>query len=246
MPPLPARILVASKLGTVIEDHLRRLAAPDAVTIAGDEPQVRAAITGNLRFDVVLTDVTWNDAEVELAFDGLDVLDLLHRLGRAAPVLFAAQGHGLERDHLDEAAGRDGVAGIVRKAAGLEDIVGVLRAVAAGQAPGAGVPTSSAPLHHYFADGRRGETTARMAGAIAARRASNHETLAAAARCSRHTAEKIVDKYLGPLILERKEHPADVPLTVQSVYRWCGEHATYLVSWCRRNGHRDVLGLETV
>jgi hypothetical protein len=81
-----------------------------------------------------------------------------------------------------------------------------------------------------------------MAGAIAAGRAANHDTLATAAKCSRNTAVKVAEKYLGPLIRERGEHAGDLPLTTQTVYRWCGEHARYLISWCRRNGHADVLG----
>ena len=80
-----------------------------------------------------------------------------------------------------------------------------------------------------------------MAGAIAAGRAANHDTLATAAKCSRNTAVKVAEKYLGPLIRERGEHADHLPLTTQTVYRWCGEHARYLISWCRRNGHGDVL-----
>jgi hypothetical protein len=24
------------------------------------------------------------------------------------------------------------------------------------------------------------------------------------------------------------------------VYRWCGEHARYILSWCRRHGYGDI------
>jgi DNA-binding NarL/FixJ family response regulator len=200
-------------------------------------------VTRNLRFDVVLTDLLWNDLDLEYAFDGLDVLDLLERLGRPAPVVLAAQGHGVERDHLDEAAVRPGVAGVVRKATGVEGLVPVLRQVAAGRSlPPIGASPARTSIHAYFGAGRRGETAARLAGAIASGRAVDYDTLAAVAGCSRHTAAKIADKYLGPLIRERAEHPDDLPLTTQVVYRWCGEHSRYLVSWCRRHGHADVLG----
>jgi CheY-like chemotaxis protein len=209
---------------------------------AGDEQEVRAAITDSLRFDVILTDLTWNDAKIEYAFDGLDVLDLVERLGRHTPVLFAAQGHGVERDHLDEAAARGGVAGVVSKASGLGALVTALRLVAAGRTlTPSPTPITRPTLHQYFGAGRRGETAGRMAGAIAAGRAVNHDTLAAAAKCSRNTAIKVATTYIGPLIRERADHPPDVPLTTQVVYRWCGEHSRYLVSWCRRNGHADVL-----
>jgi CheY-like chemotaxis protein len=237
-----ARILVATALGKIIEPRLGEAFAPGAVTVAVDEAQIRAAVGENLRFDVVLTDLTWNDTAIEYAFDGLDVLDVLQQLGRAAPVLLAIQGHGIERDHLDEAMDQPAVAGVIRKAAGIEELITVLRQVAAGHTLKKPPPSPVITIHQYFAAGQRGETAARMAGAIASRRASNYDTLAAVTTCSRNTAIKLVDKYVGPLIRERREHPDDVPLTAAAVYRWCGEHSRYLVSWCRRHGHADVIG----
>jgi len=195
------RVLIASTLGGIVAPRFREEFTPGTVTVAANEQQVRAAITEHLRFDVILTDLTWNDTELEYTFDGLDVLDLVDRLGRAAPVLFAA---------------------------------GRTLAPFAPRSP-------RTTIHQFFGGGRRGETAGRMAGAIAAGQASNYDTLAAAAGCSRNTAIKVADKYLGPLIRERDEHPDHVPLTTQVVYRWCGEHSRYLVSWCRRHGHGDVL-----
>lgn len=235
-----ARILIASSLGGIVAPAFRAAFTPGWVTVAVDEPQIRAAITGRLRYDVVLADLTWYDEALDDTFDGLDVLDLVARLGRPAPVVFARQGHSGERDHLDEARERPGGAGVVRKSDGVDALVAALRRVAAGatlEPTPSGVPS----LHGWFGSGRRGETAARMAGAIAAGRAANHETLAATVKCSRNTAIKIADKYLGPLIRERGEHPEAVPMTTQVVYRWCGEHARYLRSWCRRHGHGDVL-----
>ena len=29
-------------------------------------------------------------------------------------------------------------------------------------------------------------------------------------------------------------------MTPEVVYRWCGEHAAYILSWCRRNGYSDI------
>ncbi len=235
------RVLVATSLARVIGPRLSEAFTPGGVTLAVDEGQIRAAVAEGLRFDVVVTDLTWNDIALEYRFDGLDVLDLVHNSGRAAPVVFAVQGHGIESDHIDEAVDRPGVAGFVRKAGGIETLIPVLRQAAAGRPLPASPPPDRPTVHDYFANGRRGETAARMAGAIAARRASNYDTLAATARCSRNTAIKLVDRYVGPLIRERSEHPLDVPLTAQVVYRWCGEHSRYLVSWCRRHGHDDVL-----
>lgn len=236
------RVLVAAALAGIVAPAFRAAFTPGTVAVAGDEREVRAAITDTLRFDVILADLTWNDDRIEYAFDGLDVLDLVERLGRHTPVVFAAQGHGVERDHLDEATARAGVAGVVPKASGVDALVTAMRLVAAGRAlPPSPASAARPPLHAYFGAGRRGETAGRMAGAIAAGRAVNHDTLAAATKCSRNTAIKVATTYLGPLIRERAEHPPDVPLTTQVVYRWCGEHSRYLVSWCRRNGHADVL-----
>ncbi len=236
------RVLLASQLGGLVAPAFREAFGPGLVTVAVNEQQVRSAIADNLRYDVVLTDLTWQHVDLEYAFDGLDVLDIVQRLGRPAPVLFALQGHNAERDHLDEAAVRDGVAGTVPKASGLDTLAFAMQKVAAGQTLPTDQPSLQPTIHRWFATGRRGETAARMAGAIASGRASNHDTLATAARCSRNTAVKVAEKYLGPLIRERGEHREDVPLTTQSVYRWCGEHSRYLISWCRRNGHGDVLG----
>ena len=93
-------------------------------------------------------------------------------------------------------------------------------------------------IHAYFKKGR-GATAARLAGAIASGRAVNHETLASTAHVGYDTAAKLVD-YLGPLIKARREHSQDLKMTPEVVYRWCGEHAPYILSWCRRNGYGDI------
>ena len=93
-------------------------------------------------------------------------------------------------------------------------------------------------IHAYFKKGR-GATAARLAGAIASGRAVNHETLASTAHVGYDTAAKLVD-YLGPLIKARREHSQDLKMTPEVVYRWCGEHAPYILSWCRRNGYSDI------
>ena len=93
-------------------------------------------------------------------------------------------------------------------------------------------------IHAYFKKGR-GATAARLAGAIASGRAVNHETLASTAHVGYDTAAKLVD-YLGPLIKARREHSEDLKMTPEVVYRWCGEHAPYILSWCRRNGYGDI------
>jgi len=84
---------------------------------------VERAVGERLRFDVVVADLTWNDYAVEYSFDGLDVLDMLRRARRPTPMIFAAQGHGVELDHLDEAVEQPEVVGIYRKATGPQPLI---------------------------------------------------------------------------------------------------------------------------
>jgi CheY-like chemotaxis protein len=238
------RILVAAALGKIIEPLLRQALSDARIRIAEDKAAVQQAVSGRLRFDVVVIDLTWNDYTVEYSFDGLDVLDALRRTGRPTPVIFAAQGHGLERDHLDEAVEQPEVVGIYRKATGPEPLVEAIDiAAGGGRLPASRFPSGSSPpdiprIHAYFGKGR-GATAARLAGAIASGRAVNHETLASAAHVGYDTAAKLTD-YLGPLIKDRHEHGDDLKMTPEVVYRWCGEHARYILSWCRRNGYGDI------
>jgi CheY-like chemotaxis protein len=214
------------------------------VRIAEDKDAVLRAIGDRLRFDVAVTDLTWMDYAVEYSFDGLDVLDALRHAGRQTPVIVAAQGHGRERDHLDEAVEQPEVVGIYHKATGPAPLIEAIDIAAGGgrldvsRFPPGSSPPDIMRIHAYFKKGR-GATAARLAGAIASGRAANHETLASAAHVGYDTAAKLVD-YLGPLIKARREHSQDLKMTPEVVYRWCGEHAPYILSWCRRNGYRDI------
>jgi CheY-like chemotaxis protein len=238
------RILVAAALAKIIEPLLRQSLIDARVRIAEDNAAVQHAINDRLRFDVVVADLTWNDYAVEYSFDGLDVLDALRRAGRQTPVIFAAQGHGLERDHLDEAVEQPEVVGIYRKATGPGPLIEAINiAVSGGRLDASRFPPGASPadiprIHSYFKKGK-GATAARLAGAIASGRAVNHETLAGAAHVGYDTAAKLVD-YLGPLIKDRHEHGDELKMTPEVVYRWSGEHARYILSWCRRNGYGDI------
>lgn len=238
------RLLVAAALGKIIEPILRQSLTDATVRIAEDRAAVERALSDRLRFDVVVIDLTWMDYAVEYAFDGLDVLDMLRRTRRQTPVIFAAQGHGTERDHLDEAIEQPEVVGVYRKSTGPQPLIDAVE-IAAGGGSLTGPqfsPRASPPdiprIHAYFGKGR-GSTAARLAGAIASGRAVNHETLAGAAHVGYDTAAKLVD-YLGPLIKDRGEQSPDLKMTPEVVYRWCGEHARYILSWCRRNGQADI------
>ncbi len=238
------RILVAAALGKIIEPLMRQSMTDATVRIAEDKAAVQHAFNDRLRFDVVVADLTWNDYTVEFSFDGLDVLSALRRTGRQTPVIFAAQGHGLERDHLDEAVEQPEVVGIYRKATGPGPLIEAIDIAVRGGLlttsrfpPGGSLPDIP-KIHTYFGKGK-GATAARLAGAIASGRAVNHETLASAAHVGYDTAAKLVD-YLGPLIKDRGEHSPELKMTPEVVYRWCGEHARYILSWCRRNGYGDI------
>lgn len=238
------RVLVAAALGKIVEPLLRQRLDGATVEIAEDRDAVERAVNDQLRFDVIVVDLTWNDYVIEYSFDGLDVLNILRNARRQAPVIFAAQGHGVERDHLDEAVGQPEVVGIYRKATGPEPLVDAIEIAARGgrlaasRFPPGGSPPDIPRIHSYFGKGR-GATAARLAGAIASGRAVNHETLAHTAHVGYDTAAKLVD-YLGPLIKDRREHDPELKMTPEVVYRWSGEHARYILSWCRRNGHEDI------
>jgi CheY-like chemotaxis protein len=231
------RILVASPLALIIEPALAAQFPAGTVTVAQDREQVVRAVRGRLRHDIVISDLIWN-SEDEFTFDGLDVLAILRDAGRVSPVVMATQGHGAERDHLEEVSAHDEVRAIHPKASGPQALFGIVRQVAGGAAGPPPDPPPGPHIHTYFAQGR-GRTAARMAGAIASGRAVSHTTLAETANIRYDTAAKIGREYLGDLIWRRGEHTEpSVPATV--VYRWCGEHARYILSWCRRHGHADV------
>jgi CheY-like chemotaxis protein len=239
------RLLIAAALGRIIEPFLRQALGDGAtVIIAEDQAAVQREVSDRFRFDVVVADLTWNDYAIEYSFDGLDVLDILRATHRQAPVIFAAQGHGIERDHLDEAIDQPEVVGIYRKSAGPQLLVDAVDIAVRGGTltdprfePGAS-PPDIPRIHAYFGKGK-GTTAARLAGAIASGRAVNHESLASSAHVGYDTAAKLVD-YLGPLIRDRGEHSPELKMTPEVVYRWCGEHARYILSWCRRHGQQDI------
>ncbi|MET7696475.1 hypothetical protein [Streptomyces sp. NPDC005485] len=238
------RILVAAALGRIVEPILNDGIEGAEVVLANSPDALRRAVEDRLRFDVVLADLLWNDRRLERNFDGLDVLDTLRELQRSAPAIMAAQGSTMERDLLDEASVRPDVVGVIHKSRGPADLVEAICLASTGRRlPPLRFPTgvdgTKPTLHDYFGSGRRGATCARMAGAIAAGQATDYRSLHQAAHVPLNTANKLVS-YLGPLILARGEHPSHLPMNCQAVFRWCGQHEHYILSWCRRYGHPDV------
>lgn len=235
------RILVASPLGKIVAPTLAQAFKSSTVAVAVDRESVRQLVAAKYRYDVVVADLIWNNPGLEFSFDGLDVVNLLQKAGRLAPVLLAAQGHSMERDHLEEAQLRPEIAGVYEKSSGIETLLAAVRAAAVGDSTQkATPPTDPKPLCQSFT-GQRGITAARLAGAIAAGRSSNGPSLSRAAHVGINTANKVARVYLGPIIEERGEVEPGLKMTSEVVYRWCGLHARYLVSWCRRHGHGDVL-----
>jgi DNA-binding NarL/FixJ family response regulator len=234
------RILIAAALAKIIQPVLTREFGDAELEFAEDKMAVERIIAESLRFDVVVSDLIWNDHTLEFSFDGLDVLDILRKAGKRTRVIFAAQGHGVERDYLDEAVEQREVAGIYHKVTGPEHLCRAIRIAVRGDSlPVDDFPPGNSPggiprIHSYFSE-RKGLTAAQLAGAIASGRAVNHETLAAVARVAPATAKRLIE-YLGPLIEGRGEHASSLKMTPEVVYRWCGEHCHYILSWCRRNG----------
>jgi DNA-binding NarL/FixJ family response regulator len=240
--PAGLRILIASPLGHIVAGPLEAEFDDVTVVVARDEDEFRNAIAARVRFDVVSADLIFNRPDLEWTFDGLDVIEGLHTVNRSAPVLLATQGHSMEEDHLAEARLREDVSGVIAKSDGLRALISALRTVALGQRLPTTVPRTSRPALFELFDSRRGATAARLAGAIASGSASDNAGLASVAKVSQNTANKVASSYIGPMMLARNEHDERLPLTQASVYRWCGLHARYIVSWCRRHGHSDVLG----
>ena len=239
--PTGLRILIASPLGHVVAAPLESAFADVTVVVARDRNEFLSSVAARVRFDVVSADLVFNRPDLEWTFDGLDVIEGLRSANRLAPVLLATQGHSMEEDHLAEARLRSDVSGVVAKSDGLQVFMDSLKSVALGQHLNLSVAKSPRPSLFELFDGRRGTTAARLAGAIASGHAADNATLAAAAKVSPNTANKVATNYIGPMMRARNEHDERLPLTQPSVYRWCGLHARYIVSWCRRHGHDDVL-----
>ncbi|MCW2515943.1 MAG: response regulator [Mycobacterium sp.] len=235
------RILVASPLGRAVVPQLVGVFPDAMVRVAVNRDAVHREVAQRVRFDVVVADLVWNSPDLEFNFDGLDVVDVLGETDRPAPVIIAAQGHSGERDLLEEARLRPEIFSVFQKAGANDELPSLIRDAAIGKRhTRSAAVTRATPLYELFR-GRRGETAARMAGAIAAGRASDAASLATAAGIALNTASKVTTHYLGPIIQERGEHDPRLPMTLSAVYRWCGLHSRYIVSWCRRHGHGDVL-----
>ncbi len=233
------RILIVSPLARIIEPSLaRRFPSGRTVTVT-DPDHLRAAVSGQPRFDVALVDLSWHDRRLEWTFDGLDAIGLLRAVDRATACVCAAQGESSEDDHIAEALDRGDfpeIVGVFDKTDPATPLDGVIEAAALGNPlPGKLLrnPPREPALHEYFRRGR-GRTAGMLAAAVASGRVARYEQLATVAHVAPDTANKLTS-YLAPLLKARGETPPDTPVTQSVIYRWCGEHAHYLLSWARRH-----------
>jgi CheY-like chemotaxis protein len=231
------RLLVVSPLAGYVAAQIANTFETSRVDTVTKPDQLVAAVRRKPRYDAAMIDLTWNDPDHEWSFDGLDALELLREEDRVTASIVAAQGHSFEDDHLQEATDQQRfpeVIAAIQKPDGMAAITMAIGAAVTGaRLPSAPFRHPKPALHHYFSRGR-GRTAARMAAAVASGRAARYETLATIAQVAPETANKLVS-YLAPIIKARGEVPPHEPLTQPAVYRWCGEHARYLLSWERRN-----------
>jgi DNA-binding NarL/FixJ family response regulator len=198
------------------------------------------------RFDVVLVDLMWNTFREEWTFDGLDVLEQMRRSERKEPALLACQGHGFERDYLEEGRHHPLVRGMVLKGDPGPLLVEAIETVASGRrfehpALDAELRPQHESLGHWF---ERNLLLARVAGAIAAGHGSSYAEVARVLGVSTSTVEKSPALF-REVMAPRGEVGPDGDVGQAGIFRWCGEHAHYILSWCRRHRdrHRELAGL---
>ncbi|TAM93762.1 MAG: response regulator [Jatrophihabitans sp.] len=236
-------VLSASPQANVLATLLTQTLRCSVTSATGPADLVRA-FASTTRFDVAVVDLSWSARDLEFRFDGFDVLQMMQDSARTTPVIFAALGLRIEQDFVDEIPAHPEVAGLIRKAGGPRLVIEAVQIGAAGRRlpPGRyplGARTDGYALSGYFGSGRRGRTAGLLAGAVASGRTFDARSLQQATGIPLNTANKLT-AYLAPLIRARSEVLEGSPVTAAVVYRWCGEHAHYLLSWCRRHGFAEV------
>ncbi len=229
------RILIASTLADFIAPLLAE--RYETVVVAHDAVELDARRAGALRFDVVISDLLWNDFALEWEYDGLDALAQLEKPVPAPAVIVAAQGHSFERDHLQEAVRNPLVAGFVLKGGGLRPLFEAIDEVAVGgRYWHSGLPDElRAPT--LTTDGflTRSDLGAHVAGAIAAGLARDWTHMHEVVPYEKNTIEGVTKVFAAGLY-EMGEVGAHHEVNQAVIFRWCGEHARYIVGWCRRHG----------
>lgn len=230
----PVRVLIASALGEVVRSSVAaRFADP---VVARTPEEVTDALRGGLRFDVAVVDLLWHSYALEWQFDGLDVLAAIQE-GRHCPVLLAAQGLGVEQDHLEAALAHPLTAGTLLKGRGPSSLLEAIDRLAVGgrhwddalPGPGLRFTTVGTVLAAH-------ELLAHTCGLVATGvPVSRWADIATHVPYAAKTVEN-APKLLAPYLLQRGEIDEDSPVSQAMFFRWCGEHARFIMSWCRRNG----------
>lgn len=226
-------------LGSVIRPALEDQFG--GVTIVQSRDELAEVLPQRLRFDVAVVDLMWNSFDLEWSFDGLDVVKALRESRREAPVLLALQGNSFELDHLHEASRDPLVLGGLLKGEGLQTLSAGIEAVAEGRRFWSkSLPTKvrspDYSVHRFFS---RRLLAAHVAGAIASRRAHSWVEMQDVIPHFRGSSQSSVEKLtaaFGEALWKLGEvsDPQDVKQAV--IFRWCGEHARYIIGWCRRHG----------
>lgn len=233
------RILIASALGRIIQPVLIDAIPDGRVVIATNPDELSQALNTSLAFDIALVDLCWHDRRLEWNFDGLDAIRAIHIRNASTACICTMQGESFEDDHAAEALDQSfhpEILGVIEKAHPPTTFGQVIQAAAFGNpwpVPRVVRSPGSTAIHEYFSRGR-GRTAGRLAATIATGRVSRYEQLARLANVAPDTASKVTS-YLEPLLRARNEIDLSEPVTQSAVYRWCGEHAPYLMSWARRN-----------
>lgn len=199
-----ARFLIASPLGDVIAAPMNA-AFPDAtITVARDETEFRSEHrrAGAVRRGDRRPRVQPSRPRMEVRWARRDRRPQSGRPAR--PVLIATQGHSMENDHLAEGPPAARCVGGDRpeRSDSPHSPTPWANSHSARPCRCTRRSTTSRRCSSHF-DGRRGITAGLLAGAIASGNAADNATLAAAAKVSPNTANKVATNYLGPIIRAR-------------------------------------------
>jgi DNA-binding NarL/FixJ family response regulator len=233
------RVLVVSMLGGVIASPLTQVGAD--VAVARDSVDLARILSTRKRCDIAVVDLVWNSLKLEWSFDGLDVLaTLTKQTHKSSRTLIAVHGLVQEWDYLEEAVGHELFSGVFVKASGFRALTEAIKRVAEGDCywdPNfpLGLEQRLQPLTSISAFLSSSDVIAHVSGAIASGQARDWNQLAKLLSYSVHTVNKTTQRF-ADFLTSRGEvaEPSDVSQAV--VFRWCGEHARYIISWCRRNG----------
>lgn len=229
------RVLLASPLAEVIAADL---AADHHVEVVRTPRDLASTVIGRLRHDVVVADLIWQHGDLVRSFDGLDVVAALSEVGREAPVLLGLSGIPAEQDHLAEGLTLPAVRGVIAKRSGLPRLRAAIDVLAQGGRdfddcqPDRSRLLAAPAIHQLF---DASHLCAAVAGAIASRQTTGWADIADLTGYATRTVQSAPQRF-ADLIVAMDEAPEPEAVNQAVLFRWCGEHAPYILSWCRRHG----------